>query len=71
VTRKEEAKKREKEMICHLHMKNSRAGMQGRGRRREEDDGATPPTTRGRRQGGPLDHGGTMHREENAWAAPV
>ena len=71
VSRKKEAKKREKEMICHLHMKNSRAGTQGRGRRCEKDDGAAHPTTRGRRRGGPLDHGVIMHREENAWAAPV
>jgi hypothetical protein len=71
VTRKKEAKKREKEMICHVRMKNSRAGTQGRERRCEEDDGAAPLATRGRRRSGSLDHGGTMHREENAWAAPV
>jgi hypothetical protein len=71
VTRKKEAKKREKEKICDLHMKNSRAGMQGRGRRCEKDDGAAHSTTRGRRRGGPLDHEGIMHREENVWAAPV
>lgn len=44
VTRKE-AKKREKEMICHLRMKSNRVGTQGRGRRREEDDVAAPPAT--------------------------